>query len=418
VSSSRSSIVLGSFSVLTACLLVATVTPAAQAEEAVADVAEPAPTETGYDKGFFVRTGDGLFELKATAMIQPRFELLSVEQVDPAAAEATAPGSELGDPTDRENTYAFQIARAQVKLGGHVYSEAVTYYLQTELGRGMPMLKDAWVDFRFVPDALYLRAGQFKRPFSRQWLVSATALEFVDRALTHGFFDPGRDIGIMLHDDYVKSPRFEWALALVNGHGYVPWFEGDVAVDPETGDGAVTKGKFTNVPDRFRPTIVARLGYNHGGIRGYSEADLEGGGLRFAVGASGLAELDAGDEGDSNVRAELDYVFKLRGFSSTGAAYVATRSAGDFADQAYDAWGLHAQLGYLIAGLFQPELRYALIDPEGDDDRTHRFLGGLAFFFIGHNVKLQIDGGGQLRESPDVDWLKDYLMRAQVQLAF
>lgn len=404
-----------------ACLSIAITTGIARAEEADDPAGQPAPTETGYDNGFFVRTGDGLFELVATAMIQPRFEFLSVEQLDPAEAGGEGPAGDqsgLGDRTDRESSYAFQINRAQIKLGGHVFTEAVTYYLQTEFGRGSPMLKDGWVEFGLVPDALLVRAGQFKRPFSRQWLVSATSQEFVDRALTHSYFDPGRDIGIMFHDDYLRSPRFEWALAFVNGHGYVPWFEGDVQVDPDTGEGAVSGGKFTNIPDRFRPTLVARLGYNHGHIKGYSEADLEGGGLRFAIGASGLAEFDAGDEGDSNVRAELDYMLKLRGFSTTGAAYVATSSSGDFADQEYDAWGLHAQLGYMIAGFFQPELRYVLIDPRGDDDRTHRFLGGLAFFIIRHNVKFVIDGGGQLRESSEVDWLTDYLARAQVQLAF
>jgi hypothetical protein len=191
-----------------------------------------------------------------------------------------------------------------------------------------------------------------------------------------------------------------------------------VQVDPDTGQGSVTDGRFTNVPDRFRPTVVARLGYNHGGIKGYSEADLEGGGPRFAVGASGLAELDSGGEGDSNVRAELDYALKLHGFSTTGAVYLATRSSGEFGDQAFDAWGLHAQVGYVISGIFQPALRYALIDPTGEDNRMHKVLGGLSLYFIGHNLKWQIDGGARLHEDPLVGDLTDYVVRTQVQLAF
>jgi len=375
----------------------------------------------GYDTGFFARSGDGLFEIKLNAVIQPRFSFESQER---AVSTTPEPGTPVGDPdglgdeTDREHTYAFAIPRAQLKLGGHAFSESVRYFFQTDFGLGTPMLKDCWIDFGLVDGALHLKVGQLKRPFSRQWLTSAATLELIERSITHNRFDPGRGLGLMFHNRFLRSPRFEWALGLFNGHGYVPWFEGDVQVDPDTGQGQVAGGKFTNIPDRFRPTIVARLGYNHGGIMGYSEADLEGGGPRFAVAASGLVELDAGDEGDSNVRGELDYAFKLRGFSSTGAVYVAGASSGDFADQAFESIGFHLQAGYVIGGMFQPAVRYALIDPVGEDDRIHRVLGGLAFYFFGHNLKWQIDGGGRLREDPLVGDLTDYTIRTQVQLAF
>ena len=36
----------------------------------------------------------------------------------------------------------------------------------------------------------------------------------------------------------------------------------------------------------MEPQLVARVGYNHGKIKGYSEGDLKGGALRFGLGAS------------------------------------------------------------------------------------------------------------------------------------
>lgn len=389
---------------------------AAEAEQAADD--EPL---LGYDQGFFALSEDGLFELKLNASLQPRFSFASQERAVEVGPEVEVPGGDpagIGDDTDREHSYAFSIPRAQIKLGGHAFSESVRYYFQTEFGRGMPMLKDGWIDFGLVDGALHLRVGQFKRPFSRQWLTSATTLELVERAITHGAFDPGRDLGLMFHNRFLGSPRIEWALGVFNGHGYIPWFEGDVTVDPDSGQGRVDRGGFTNIPDRFRPTIVGRLGYNYGGIRGYSEADLEGGGLRFAIAASGLAELDAADEGDSNVRAEADYALKFAGFSTTGAVYLATTSTGDFAGQSFESVGFHLQAGYVFAGLFQPAVRYALIDPTGEDNRIHKVLGGLALYVYGHNLKWQVDGGARLHEDPVVGDLTDYMVRTQVQLAF
>jgi len=131
-----------------------------------------------------------------------------------------------------------------------------------------------------------------------------------------------------------------------------------------------------------------------------------------------LAELDAGDDGDSNVRGELDYVFKLHGFSSAGAVYLASTSSGDFTEQAFESVGFHLQAGYVIGGIFQPAVRYALIEPDGDDNRIHRVLGGLSFYFYGHNLKWQIDGGARMHEDPTAGDLTDYTVRTQVQLAF
>jgi hypothetical protein len=172
------------------------------------------------------------------------------------------------------------------------------------------------------------------------------------------------------------------------------------------------------VPDTFHPALVLRAGYNHGGIKGYGEADLEGGPFRAAIAASGLLDLDADDDDASSVKGEVDYIVKVEGFSSTGAVYVSSAQSGSgFSDRAFEALGLHLQLGYVIDGLVQPVARYALVAPDGPDNDSHEVLGGLGFYFWGHEVKWQTDGGALLTESIG-GTVTDYRVRTQLQLAF
>jgi len=380
---------------------------------------ETALPQVGYDKGFFIRDEKGLFELVIGGRVQGRFAFTSTE-----AHETSADGSDVSD-TSREKSYQFSLPQARLKLSGHVFSPRVGYQVQADFGnKGQPALISAYGDFGLVQGILHLRAGQWERPFSRQQITSSGNFHLVDRAITDKAFGAGRDIGIALHNDYEKSPKLEWALGLFNGTGDKPWFEGDVT-STVNADGTVTseassKSAFTNVPDKFKPALVARIGFNTGGIKGYSEADLEGGPLRFAMAASAQANFDNDDSGAAAVRAEIDYILKAHGFSLDGAFYVASVEEEDgkgFSDQEYGAWGLHAQAGYVIAKHVEPVVRYALVDLDGDDNNTQEVLGGIAAYFFKHNVKWIAEAGPVLREDAAGD-LADFVLRTQVQLGF
>lgn len=356
---------------------------------AAARAAEAGAT-AGYDKGFFIRAPEEPYALSVQGKLQARF---AYEGLEGAADEL-----------------AFSIPRARLKLVGMAFSEALTFELQVDFGKGFVTLKDAYADYAFIPHWLRLRAGQWKRPFSRQQLASSGRQQFVERAITDAFFGAGRDIGVALHNG-LDEP-FEWALGVFNGNGDRPTFSG--AVDLTTGD--IGKGGFTNVPDRFHPALVVRAGYSYGGIKGYSESDLEGGPLRFAVAASGLLDLDVDDDGVAQVLGELDAILKVAGFSTTAALYVSA-SGPELGAASFQALGFHAQAGYVVAGFVEPAVRYSLVAQDGNDNDLHEILGGLSFFFFGHNVKLQIDGGALLTEQAGGD-RADWLVRAQLQLAF
>ncbi|WP_428264474.1 porin [Haliangium sp.] len=360
-------------------LLVAVPVTSALAEEEGA-------TKTGYKSGFFIETGDGSFKLATQARVQTRYTFNTVD----------AGGVRTTDS-------AFNVQRARLTLKGHAFSEDIGYKFQTDFPTGNSIsLKDFYVDYA-VGDVL-IRAGQYKRPFSRQQITSSGRQEFVDRAVTDKGFDAGRDVGLMVHNNYEKSPEIEWAVGLFNG----------------------TKDKV--VPDTFNPALVARVGYNHGGIKGYSEADLEGGPLRFAVGASVIAEMDwdgGQEDGDGDpatgadngaVRAELDCAVKSNGFAATAALYFSTRQDGaDFTDQAADAIGAHLQVGYMLGDVHHVAGRYAVVAPD-EDINTSEIGVVYSMFRFAHGFKWQTDL--TLLKQDGLSFGDEVRVRSQLQLSF
>ncbi|MBN2715693.1 MAG: hypothetical protein JXX14_07540 [Deltaproteobacteria bacterium] len=350
----------------------------------------------GYDGGFYLNDASGNYSLKMNARMQAKY---TFEAVDNGGR-------------DRDLESHFSIPAARIKFKGHVISKSVGYALQLDFGKGGALLKDFYADFAFVKNKFHLRVGQWVKPWSRQQITSSGKLEFTERAMTDKAFGAGRDIGLALHNNYEKSPLFEWVIGAFNGTGEKPKFTGSVDED-----GGV-EVKPSNVPATFHPMIVARVGVNLGKLKGYSEADLEGGAPRLGLGVSGIFDFehDNGDNGD--IRGEFDYMFKAYGFSSTGGVYVASAQDGDgFGDQAYDKMGMHAQLGYVLMEKIQPVFRYGVINPEGGKNYTQEVFGGLSVYFAKHDLKWQTEVGGILKQNGD-NSTKDTVLATQLQLGF
>lgn len=354
------------------------------------------PADVGYDKGFFIE--QGVNSLNVQGRVQLRFTHLEVK--------------------DAKNKDAFELARAQLYLKGSVFTKGLSYKVQIDFGRGNTALKDFYFDYCVADDMLCIRPGQSKRPFSRQQIVSDANFELVDRSITDRTFGGGRDIGLLLHDNYEKSPTFEYAIGLFNGTGERSSFSGAGTADTTTGDVDVTSGSFSNVPSMWNPALTLRLGYNHGGIKGYSEADLEGGGFRFGVAGSIEAQLDADNDDDSLVKMEADAVIKIEGFSVSGAVYRTTQQDGEgFGDRTLGDGGGHVQAGYVIAKVFQPVLRYGIVDPRHDQSNNieEEYAAGFNVYFDKHDLKWQNDLTALNHNSSDTT---DWQFRTQAQLTF
>lgn len=380
-------------------------TPPPEAEPPAPEPArtdEKPPGIVTYDKGTTITSGDGAFELKIVGRLQARWEMFRVDDGD--------------DTTETEITDRFSIARARVTLEGHAF-EDVDYKFQTEFGKGFTYLRDFYLD---VPLASFrVRAGQWKKPYSRHQITSSGNLQLVDRSITDRFSGAGRDIGVAIHNKYEKSPDgLEWAVGVFNGTGDKPGIDCDVTVDPMTGEGTTDCGDPSNVPDDIGPQVVGRIGWNMGGIKGYSESDLEGGPLRLAAAASYMLDLSELDEDDGTPlvhRVGVDAMLKVNGLSLTGAFFLLAQKD-VAADEMQTDVAFHVQAGYFITPKrFELAGRFAMV-PFGDEDNTLEILGGFNWFLHGHSLKWQTDAGIiQTTTDPAVS---TFVVRTQAQLVF
>lgn len=382
-------------------------------------VAEPEKPLAGHKDKFFLRSADDSFSLGFAGQLQTRLAY-----------------SKYDDELARDSELAFLIPRSRLGVAGHAFGPGFTYNLLLDFGRGWASVLDSWAEFEVVQKHLYVRVGQMKKPFSRQHLTSTAALQFTDPASTDRNFGAGYDIGVMLHDRFEKSPEFEWALGIYNGTGTRASFTGGAVTGTAEADddgnlvvdGTVSQSaSFNNVPKRMRPTLVARLGYNTPELKGYSESDLEGGGPRFGVAGSVMREFDFDENDASNLRAEVDTMLKVEGFSTTGGLYLGWLE--DLAihdDNAlhYDSVGWHVQLGYVIKKTLEPVVRFDGIMRDGPHNNAMGLLAGANLFFSGHKLKVGAELGPQFEQWVDPDdetehrTLTHFVARSQAQLAF
>jgi hypothetical protein len=379
----------------------------APTEEPAAVMTEPEPVEAetemaesasfGYDKGFYISHDNdkGSFKLKIGARVQT---LLVVDSTE-------------GD-NSRQDKWAFSINRARLTFSGHAFTKKLGYKLQTDFGKGFVTLKDFYIDAG-LNDTIWLRAGQWKRPFSRQQINSSGNLEMVDRAITDKQFKQGRDVGVVVHNGYEDAPEVEWNVGVWNGQGDKSNFT--PVVDEVTGE--VTNGSFSNVPKDFMPLFIGRVGLNKNGLKGYSEADLEGGSLRWGVGAAVWVEGDFDGGDNEQHQATVDAVVKVNGISASLAAFLQTLPG----DTELATIGSHVQVGKVFGEKtmrMNGVARYAILMPQGDGapDPIHEIVVGWGWLPHGHNAKLQLDLASVI--DPGGAFADHLIARLQGQLSF
>ncbi len=113
------------------------------------------------------------------------------------------------------------INRARLTAGGSVRGD-VTWRVQGEFrtgnvgaGRATVALQDAYV--RWARGTVGVQVGQFKTPFTREFITSLTEVETADRAFAVDSLAPKRDIGLMA--DYTSGGRGALTVGLFNGDG-------------------------------------------------------------------------------------------------------------------------------------------------------------------------------------------------------
>jgi phosphate-selective porin len=108
----------------------------------------------------------------------------------------------------------FSIANARLNIRGRL-DQGFSYFVQTNFVR-QPALLDGRLTYRFS-DLFSVDAGQFKAPFSHEFLVVASDIDFVNRSQVVTLLAPGRQIGAQVRG---KSQRgWSYGLGLFNGNG-------------------------------------------------------------------------------------------------------------------------------------------------------------------------------------------------------
>ena len=136
------------------------------------------------------------------------------------------------------------INRARLTASGGV-SGGVTWRIQGEFrtgnvgtGKASVALQDAYV--RWTRKAFGVQLGQFKTPFTREFVTPLGDVETADRSTVVDSLAPKRDIGVMA--DYAVGGRGTLAVGLFNGNGQ------NVTANPDSSLLGVARATFRPIP--------------------------------------------------------------------------------------------------------------------------------------------------------------------------
>jgi hypothetical protein len=353
--------------------------------------------EASYDKGLKLESTDGQFEMKLALRTQFRV------QVD----RPTADGA--------ETTTALTVPRFRLQLEGHVFGKSHRYKTEFAMGdkSSFSFVKDMFIEQGLSENTIWLRVGQWKQPFNRQEIVSDFGSVFNERANTAEFVQGGRDVGIMLHNDYEKSPEgLEWAFGVFQSFK-AGTDKPAIATECDPATMECTSKAGSTAPGDWGPALVARVGFNKGKIKGYSEGDLEGGPLRLAAAVSykiDLADLD-GDAMKHGVG--VDLMLKVEGFDLFGGFYLMVLP--DAMGEKQTDIGFTGQAGYFfMPRKAQVAARFSMV-PDGDENEIEA-RGAFNWYWHGHSWKWATDFGIIQSTADGAD--PDIQVRSMAQLTF
>lgn len=358
-----------------AALCVLSFTMGAQAQSTPA----PPTVEAGLGRGITIRSADDRASMTIRARIQTRATAADTE------ADALPATSEI------------LVRRARLLVSGNAAGPTLTYYVQlsfanldNEADLRLP-LRDAYVTWSSRRD-LNVRVGQMKVPFSRQRVVSSSALQMVDRSIVVSELNLDRDVGVQIFSkDLLGIGKLGYAVGLFGGDGrnrlgraagllYTARLE------------AWPLGPFDDYVEadvqrlnRVRLALGVNAGYNQNTNRPRSTI-----GLPFA-------------DGDVDYRhAAADLAFKWRGWSLTSelmyreaAGPAAVSPAGTALPASRSGWGAYVQGGLMVGARWEVTGRISHLAPDRRTDPTFtraREMGaGVSYYLHGHDLKVQGD---------------------------
>ena len=320
------------------------------------------------------------------------------------------------DPDNDEEGFGFSVRNLWLIWDGNAFAPWMKYTIQYDVSGGG--LKDMRLSFAknkaFVPTV-----GQYKVPFSREFLTSITALQLVGTSIIDDYFRYGRDIGGGVYG-FLGDGMIRYDAGVFQGEGANQ--ENDKG---DTGmlwagrvQAAVIGGKAKSVKENFtrRPTLT--VGAAVAGI------DIEDGSDGNIGIPSGERALESGRV--TSFTADINYRDPM--FNLTGE-YVGRWANPDEGGvgTAYDQ-GFRVQGGFFVLPKrIEIASRYAMVIFDdgtnvvgGNDlDSVWTFTQGLNYYLSGnHKWKVQLDYTFQREEDLAGVESDESIVRAQVQTYF
>lgn len=260
-----------------------------------------------------------------------------LQTVADVQAERTLPG---------EN--GFSIANFRLLVRGELDGR-YGYFLQTNFA-GSPSILDASMYYRPSSDVRFT-VGQFKAPFSYEFLTSASAIDFVNRSQAVSTLVPGRQLGLAASVT-PSAGAFGITAGVFNGNGTAP--------NGNDGDGVMVVGRFFGTLDVGDDADQIIVGLN----AAYSDDDNASFGGGYVTGFTGHRTLLGADVramvGQFLLSGEVDYAVLDPELGTT-----------------QHPWGGHATVGYMVRDDTQLLARFDFFDPELGLERQDWVVLGL-----------------------------------------
>ena len=359
-------------------LLALCVTSLAAAQDKPAPA--PPPTTVDASRGG-VTIASGVNSLTIGARAQVRWTVDDREGGDADTAGA-------GRGTEDGAVSQFDVPRLRLSLSGGAWRPWMRYSFQFEFsrtsGEGASKLKDAILEIRPTGRTYRVQFGQFKVPFGLQQLNSSGRLQFVDRAITDGKFNPGRDMGVMFGGT-ASARKVGYDVGIFNGAGEsvrqntrTHLWVGRVYLDP-LGPYALAEG----ASDAGTSPVV------HVG------AAVRGGKAIRSRTPAGIVE-----DADNELAYNVEFAVKApRVYATAEHFWMIDEQENPAIGADLHSRGFHAQAGYMvIPRTADVGLLVARIDgnTDVDDAAVSELRGVFGYYWQAHNLKLQADIG-QLR---------------------
>lgn len=244
----------------------------------------------------------------------------------------------------------FNISNFRLALYGEL-DQRFGYFLQTNFASS-PAILDARMYYRFSPQ-FAVDAGQFKAPFSYEFLTSAASIDFVNRSQVVTALAPGRQIGIQLRTaNAAQTVGFN--LGAFNGNGTRP-----------------------NGNDSDNLLYAARLYGHRAAERSDGTQTVLDVGVNAAFSNDELSTFGSGFvTGFAGDRAILGADARVRHgrYLLSGEIIYAALDPDVGAER--DPWGLHATVGYMFTDKIQGLVRWDGFEPDNGAGRSDWIILG------------------------------------------